>query len=340
MSKPPSYEDVLAAGPVVHRFLSPTPLYEYPALCRLLGCRYLLKHENHLPVGAFKVRGGVNLVDSLADEERDSGIISVSTGNHGQSLAWACNRMGVRCTVVVPADSNPDKIRAIRDLGAEVVEHGRDFDQAKQYCERLAGGQQQGGPASGRRPGPRYIHSANEPKLIAGVGTYAIEIFEALPDPDVIIVPIGLGSGICGTGLVAKRLRPSTQVIGVQAQGAPAVSESWRTGSIVTRAELHTRAEGLATRAPAEMTLALMRQLVDDVLLVSEAEIEQAIRWLLEATHNLAEGAGAAATAAAWQIRSQLQGRTVVGVLSGGNLDLRTLSDIMATTAPLPHGSP
>jgi threonine dehydratase len=328
-----SCDDVLAAEPIVHRWLLHTPLHEYPALSRLIGCEFWLKHENHLPTGAFKVRGGVNLVHSLTADERRRGIFAVSTGNHGQSLAWACRRMGVQCTIVLPRDGNPDKKAAMCDLGAELIEYGRDFDEAKAYCEQLLTGRS-ATAGSGRPvaldPMPRYVHSANEPKLIAGVGTYALEILELLPDPDVILVPIGLGSGICGTALVMKARSPATRVIGVQSEGAPAVTESWRSGRIVTTDAIRTRAEGLATRRPAELTLGIMRRLVDDIVLVSESEIEHAIRLLLEHTHNLAEGAGAASTAAALKLHDQLAGRKVVGVLSGGNLDLRTLPAILA----------
>ena len=342
MSEAVTYEDVLAAEPVVHRWLPRTPLYEYPALSRLLGCQFWLKHENHLPVGAFKVRGGVNLVQSLNADERDRGIIAVSTGNHGQSLAWACRRIGMRCTIVVPVIGNPDKNTAMREQGAELIEHGRDFDEAKTYCEQLLSGTAEAPSASWRFPPdkpPRYVHSANEPKLIAGVGTYALEIFEVLPDPDFILVPIGLGSGICGTALVAKHLSPHTRVIGVQAEGAPAVTESWRTGHIVKTETIQTRAEGLATREPAAMTLDIMRRLVDDIVLVSEAEIEQGIRLLLSATHNLAEGAGAATTAAALKISGTLRDQKVVAVLSGGNLDLRMLRGMLAADTETAAGS-
>lgn len=336
MSEAVTYEDVLAAEPVVHRWLPHTPLYEYPALSRLLRCQFWLKHENHLPVGAFKVRGGVNVVHSLNASERERGIIAVSTGNHGQSLAWACKRMGVRCSIVVPLVGNPDKKAAMRELGAELIEHGRDFNEAKDFCERLLRGERPCEDADECRAFPpdqipRYIHSANEPKLIAGVGTYALEIFEELKDPDVLLVPIGLGSGICGAALVAERLSPSTRLIGVQAEGAPAVAESWRTGTIVTTDKIQTRAEGIATREPAELTLRLMRRLVHDVVLVSESEIDQAIRLLLAKTHNLAEGAGAASTAAVMKLRERFQDQKVVAVLSGGNLDLQTLPGILAS---------
>ncbi len=315
----PTYADVLAAAPVVHRYIRPTPLYEWPALSRLLGCRYLLKHENHTPTTAFKVRGGVYLVSRLSQEQRQRGIIACTTGNHGQSLAYACRLFSVRCVIVVPEGNNPDKNAAMRTLGAELVEHGRDYDEARVHCEELR---------HERRL--RYVHSANEPDLIAGVGTYALEIFDEVPAPDVLFVPVGLGSGICGTALVAAARNPNTQIIGVQSEGAPAVTLSWRAGRPVECERAVTFAEGMATRVPAEMTLGIMRQRVQDMVLVSEEELRQAVALLLRVTHNLAEGAGAAATAAALRWRERLAGKTVVGVLSGGNLDLRELPRILA----------
>jgi threonine dehydratase len=314
MTLPVSFDDVVDALPRVRAVLPPTPLYEWPGLSDQAGCRVFLKHENHQPVGAFKVRGGVNLVGTLSDAEREAGILGCSTGNHGQSLAFAAKRFGVRCTIVVPVGNNPGKNAAIRRLGAELLEHGRDFDEARDYCEELVARRQ-----------VRYVHSANEPKLIAGVGTMALEILEALPAPDVVLVPIGLGSGVCGTCLVAKRLRPQTKVIGVQAEGAPAVAESWRQKRFVTTETAATWAEGVATRRPAEMTLEIMHALLDDVLLVSEEDLRQGVREILEHTHNLAEGAGAAAYAAVRRNQDRFRGQTVVAVISGGNLDLSRL---------------
>jgi threonine dehydratase len=315
----PTYDDVLSAEPVVHRHLRSTPLIEWPALSALLGCRYWLKHENHLPTTAFKVRGGVNLVSRLSDDERRRGVLGCTTGNHGQSLAWSCRRFGVKCTLVVPEHTNPDKLAAMRALGAELVEHGRDFDDARVHCDALQ-----------LETGMRYVHSANEPHLIAGVGTSALEIFDELPEPDVILVPIGLGSGICGTALVAAARRPQTQVIGIQSELAPAIARSWREGRWVETDRPQTFAEGFATRVPAEMTLEIMRRLVHDIVLVSDDELREAIRLLLRVTHNLAEGAGAASTAAAlFRLKDQLAGKNVVGVVSGGNLDLRELARIL-----------
>jgi len=317
---PVTYDDVCEALPRVQAVLPPTPLYRWPGLAQELGCSFYLKHENHQPVGAFKVRGGINLVGTLPDAEREAGILAVSTGNHGQSLAFAAQRFGIRCTIVVPQGNNPDKNRAIRLWGAELIEQGRDFDEARQYAERQLAARSL-----------RYVHSANEPKLIAGVGTMACEIFDVLPRPDVLLVPIGLGSGVCGTAIVAKRRRPETAVIGVQARAASAVARTWQTGQWQSDSQIATWAEGIATRVPAEMTMQIMRALVDDIVLVDEDELRYAVYLILKHTHNLAEGAGAAAVAAARQIRDCLPGKTVVGILSGGNLDLAELPRILQT---------
>ena len=211
----PGYQDVLAATAVVQRHIRPTALIEWPSLSALFGFRYLIKHENHNPTTAFKVRGGIHLVSRLSAVERQRGIIACTTGNHGQSLAHACRLFGVRCVLVVPAGANPGKVAAMRALGAELIEHGRDYDEARVYCEAIR-----------HEQALRYVHSANEPDLIAGVGTYGIEIFTDCPDPDVIFVPVGLGSGICGTALAASGKRPATRIIGVQSDGAPAVTRS------------------------------------------------------------------------------------------------------------------
>jgi threonine dehydratase len=314
-----TYADVVEALPRMRSVLTPTALLDWPGLSELLGCQLLLKHENHQPTGAFKVRGGINLVSTLTKAEREAGILACSTGNHGQSLAYAARRFGVRCTIVVPRGNNPSKNRAIRLFGAELIEHGRDFDETRDYAEQVLAPR-----------GYRYVHSANEPKLIAGVGSMAVEIFDALPDPDVIFVPIGLGSGVCGTGIVARARNPRTKVIGVQAEGASAVSQSWRTGQWQETANAATWAEGVATRRPAEMTLELMRTVLDDVVLVSDDELRRACRLILEHTHNIAEGAGAAAMAAALKTRDQWSGKTVVGIISGGNLNLAQIPEILA----------
>jgi len=313
-----TYQDIQDARPVVSQYLPQTLTRKWPLLAQRLGCDFYLKHENHQPTGAFKVRGGVYLLSQLGHEQCRQGIIGCTTGNHGQSLAYAAQIFDVHCVLVVPEKNNPDKCAAMRALGAELIESGSDFDDAKACCESLAAKQ-----------GYKYVHSANEPHLIAGVGTMADEIFDAVEHVDVLLVPIGLGSGVCGSGIVAAARSPHTRVVGVQSVGAPAVAESWSTGKTVAYDQLDTFAEGLATRAPAEMTMSLMRQTMHDVILVSDDEIRQSMSWILSDTHNLPEPAGAATTAAAWKMRDQLAGKTVVGVLSGGNCDLRVLRDIL-----------
>lgn len=316
--QPPTFQDIQEAVPRVRKVLAPTPLYEWPGLSQLTGTNFYLKHENHQPVGAFKIRGGINLVSTLSEEERQAGIIGCSTGNHGQSLAYAARRFGVKCTIVVPKNNNPDKVLAIKLLGAEIIEWGEDFDEAKRYLEQTL--------VDGKL---RYVHSANEPKLIAGVGTQAIEIFETLSRPDVIIVPVGMGSGVCGTGIVAKHLNPATEIIGVGAENAPANQLSWKAGTMQTTESAQTWAEGIATRSAAELTQEIMKSVVDDFLLVSEEEMRIAAYHILKETHNLAEGAGAASLAAVLKNNDRFQGKTVVTILSGGNLNLAELPEIL-----------
>lgn len=313
-----SFEDVVAARERIAPYLAQTPLYEYPGLSKLLGFPFYLKHENHQPVGAFKVRGGINLMSQMNEEEKARGVICATRGNHGQSVAYAAKLFGVQAVVVIPEGNNPEKNAAMEDLGADLVVHGKDFDEAAAKAEELK-----------REHGYRYIHSANEPALIAGVGTYALEIFETLDMVDVIIVPIGLGSGISGVCIVAKKLSPHTRIIGVQAEKAPAVCLSWREKRLVTTESADTIADGLATRVPAAMTLDIIKRYVDDIVLLTEQEIIDGVGLLLRETHNLAEGAGAASTAAAFKLRNELRGKRVVGILSGGNIDRATLRSVV-----------
>lgn len=313
----PTLQDVLQARHIIAPHLRPTPLYHYGGLSELLGAEVWVKHENHQPVGAFKVRGGVNLVAQLGDEERARGVISASTGNHGQSIAYGARLFGVRAIIGMPQGANPGKAAAIRRLGAEIHVHGRDFDEARLYVEDLA-----------RREGLRYISSGDEPLLIAGVGTYALEIVETLPDVQVIIVPVGGGSGAAGVCTVVKAVNPAIRVIGVQAEKAPSAYLSWKEGRRV-EARMETFAEGLATRAPFDLPQAILRRHLDDFVLVGEDEIRQAVRLMLEHTHNLTEGAGAAALAAALGLKEQLAGSRIVLVQSGGNLSMQRLKEIV-----------
>lgn len=321
MSSLPTYEDILAARAVVGRFLPRTPTYPSPGLSRLVGCEIFVKHENHLPTGSFKVRGGVNFMASLAPAEKERGVITATRGNHGLSIAYAARLVGARAVLVVPYGNNPEKNAGMTVLGATLIEHGKDFDDARDHAASLVA-----------RHGYHHLHPANEPRLIAGVGTYALEMFADVPRIDTVIVPIGLGSGICGVSLVREKLSPKTRVIGVQAERAPAVYLSWKEKRMITTERAETFADGLATRVPAEMTQAIINRAVDDIVTVSEEDIAQAIRLLLFHTHNLAEGAGAAALAAALRVRARLAGQRVALVLSGGNIDAATLRWVLGRT--------
>lgn len=313
MLVPPTFQDVLAARRVISRYLPRTPLWSYGALSAMLGCDAAVKHENHQPVGAFKIRGGINLVSRLSDDERRAGVISASTGNHGQSIAYAARLFGVRAIIVAPEGANPGKVEAMRSLGAEVRFYGRLFDESRVHCEELA-----------RQEGYRYIHSGDEPRLIAGVGTITLEILEDRPDTEVIIVPVGGGSGAAGACTVAKAVNPAIQVIGVQSERSPSAYLSWKSRSLVN-APNETIAEGLSTGTPFALPQAILQNHLDDFVLVSDGEIMQAIRHYLVTTHNLAEGAGAAPLAAALKLRDRLAGKRVALVLSGGNLSVEQL---------------
>ncbi len=314
----PTLNDVLAARPRVRRTLTPTPLLSHPLLNAETGLDIYVKHENHNPTCSFKIRGGLNLVASLPASER-RGVISASTGNHGQSIAFASRQEGVPCTIAVPRGNNPDKNASIRAMGAEVIEIGRDFDEAREFVERTA-----------VERGLRYVHSANEPLLIAGVATYALELFEALPDADVVILPIGGGSGAAGCALVRSALGSKAKVIGVQAERADAFARSWKTRTRVEGASADTFAEGMATRVTFDLTFGMLERELDDVVMLSEEELEEGVRLALRATHNLAEGAGAAALVAALKLRDRLAGKKVVCVMSGGNIDAATLKRILS----------
>jgi threonine dehydratase len=314
----PTFQDILLAQKQIRPYLARTPLYSYPALNDLLGTPCYVKHENYQPVGAFKIRGGINLISQLSLEERSRGVIAASTGNHGQSVAYAARIFGVKAVIVVPENANPGKVAAIRGMGAEVVHYGADFDEARVHCEKLA-----------REHGSRYIHSGDEPLLIAGVGTYALEMLEEEPGLQVIFVPIGGGSGAAGVCLVAKTLKPAIRVIGVQAAASPAAHESWRQHALAA-APNRTFAEGLATGTAFELPQEILWRNLDDFVLLSEEEIRQGMFWMLERAHSLAEAAGAAALAAAYKLREQLQGQRVGIVCSGGNASLVQLRQVLA----------
>ena len=320
----PTLADVLEARRSIAPHLRPTPLYGYASLDELLGTEVFVKHENHQPVGAFKVRGGVNLVSRLTPDERRRGVIAASTGNHGQSIAFAARLFGVQATICVPEAANPVKVASMRGLGAELVFHGRDFDAAREHCEQLAS-----------EHGFRYVHSGNEPLLIAGVATQTLEILEEQPGIEVVIVPIGGGSGAAGACIVAKSVNPEVKVIGVQSDAAPAAYRSWRERRLVDD-RMETFAEGLATRSPFELPQRILWRLLDDFVLVSDDEIRSAQAQLIETTRNLVEAAGAAPLAAALRLRDQLSGKRVALVMSGGNVSREQLLDLLNRAPVVP----
>jgi len=311
-------KDVYDARPRVYRVLKPTPLLRHPLLTQETGLDIRVKHENHNPTGAFKVRGGLNLIGSLPAAER-RGVITATTGNHGQSIALAAERERVPCTIVTPVGNNPEKNAAMRAFGAELIEFGKDFDEAREKVEQMQ-----------HERGLRYVHSANEPLLIAGVATYALEIFDERPDVDVILVPIGGGSGACGCGIVRSGLGSRAKVIGVQAERADAFTRSWKGSARVVGDKADTFAEGMATRVTFDLTFGILKTELDDIVTLSEEELAEGVRLALRTTHNLAEGAGAAPLMAAMKLRDQLAGKKVVCVMSGGNIDRETLKRVLA----------
>jgi threonine dehydratase len=393
---PPTFEDIVAAREFISTYLPKTPLVRIAKLSEELGCDYYAKLENLQPVGAFKVRGGVNLVGhfgTASDNDRvnlskvsgkalaatnvsdwvnpgnaarqasvainartlavqpssQNTLITASTGNHGQSIAYAGRLFGVRVIIYAPTENvNEAKMQAMRDLGGEVRQHGRDFDEARMECERIA-----------REEGFRYVHSANEPGLIAGVGTIGLEIFEDLPDVDVIIVPVGGGSCASGICIVANRLHPDVRIVAVQSEAAPATWHAWRDRTLAPYPTMKTEHEGLATRVPFELTNKILWDLLDDFVLVTDEEINEAIRLLARHAKQVAEGAGAASLAAAMklrnkhqgrrdldepvnatptsvdyfgdgEVRDRLRGKKVVGILTGGNITLERFSTLSA----------
>jgi len=283
----------------------------------MLGADIFLKHEFHLPTGAFKVRGGVNLISQLSPQDRQAGVIAASTGNHGQSVAYAAKLFAVDAIICAPENANSAKVAAMKELGAEVKLVGADFDEARVACEELAAAN-----------GYRYIHSGNEPLLIAGVATHTLEILSEQPDIDVIIVPVGGGSGAAGACIVAKTVNPKIAVIGVQSERAPSAYLSWREGKPVDAAT-STWAEGLATRTPFELPQRILRRLLDDFILVSDEAISESVRLLLDRSRILVEGAGASSLAAAIALKNRLAGQRVALILTGANISIPQLKAVL-----------
>lgn len=318
-----SLAELERAHAIVGEAMPATPARAWPLLAERLGTEVVVKHENHTPIGAFKVRGGLVYLDRLKRERSDvPGIISATRGNHGQSLAFAAKRHGVPAVIYVPRGNSVEKNRAMKAFGAELVEHGEDFQAAREEAERRA-------QFAGLHMVPSF-----HPDLVMGVATYALELFRVAADLDVLYVPIGQGSGICGCIMARDLLGLTTEIVGVQSTEAPSYALSFAAGHIVSTESSNTLADGMATRIPDEDAFALIRKGASRIAEVTDAEIAAAIRAYWADTHNLAEGAGAAALAAALQDRTKLSGKRVGLVLSGGNIDFDLFRRWVGTDTP------
>ncbi|MEM3447305.1 MAG: threonine/serine dehydratase [Nitrososphaerota archaeon] len=314
----PTFRDVCVARRIVSRYLKPTPLVYSRKASRILGCDVYFKLENLQPVRAFKVRGGVYYMYRMREEAARRGVVTASTGNHAQSIAYAGSLFGVDVKIVMPHGVPQIKIEAVKDLGAEVIIHGSYFEESRMFAERLA-----------EEKGYLFVHSINEPLLYEGVGSMHLEVLEELPDVDVVINPLGGGSGVASGCIVYKTVDPSIMVFAVQAEGAPAFYESWRRGELVDLGRVSTRAEGLAAGRAYELPFMILRGRLNDVLLVSDAEMEGAVRFIFDAIRQVAELSGAASTAAAFKIRNLLEGKRVVLMVTGGNIDADSFASIL-----------
>ena len=308
-----------AAAALVRAVMPPTPQYCWPLLSQRLGAEVWVKHENHTPIGAFKLRGGLVYLDGLRRAEPGvHGVITATRGNHGQSIACAAARLGLAATVVVPRGNSVEKNRAMAAFGARLIEYGHDFQAAYEHAAARA-----------ETEGLHLVRSF-DPLLVEGVASYGLELFRAVEDIAAVYVPIGLGSGICGTLAAREALGVKTEIVGVVAEGAPAYALSVAAGAAVGTNSADTVADGLAVRVPDERALAIIRAGAARIVTVSEGEIKKAMRILFSDTHNLAEGAGAAALAGALQEHGRLAGKRVAIVLSGGNIDRALFAEVLA----------
>ncbi|BBK35777.1 serine/threonine dehydratase [Allostella sp. ATCC 35155] len=315
----PDLDALRAAAATVHAVFGPTPQIHWPLLSARTGAEVWVKHENHTPVGAFKVRGGIVHMANLRRERPElAGVITATRGNHGQSIALAARAVGLAATVVVPHGNSVEKNAAMRALGAELVEHGHDFQAAYEFAA-----------AEADRRGLHMVQSFQD-DLVAGVGTYGLELFEAVPDIDTVYVPIGLGSGICGTIAARDALGLQTRVVGVVAAAAPAYALSFAAGRPVSTNSADTMADGMACRVPVPAAVALIARGADRIVTVEDGEIAAAMRHYFTDTHNVAEGAGAAPLAALVKERDRMAGRRVALILSGGNVDRAMYAPILA----------
>lgn len=312
----PTFVDVLAARLRIADLVEHTPLRHYHSLGEELDAEVAVKHENLQRTGSFKVRGGLNLLRHLEEEGLPEGVVTASTGNHGQSIAYAAGVVGVPCTVCVPREANPIKVRAMRELGAAIVEHGADFDEARHRAEEI-----------GSQRAWRYIHSGDEPDLIAGVGTSAWEVLCDWPEADVLIVPVGGGSQAAGTCVVAKAVNPTIKVVGVQSEASPAAYHAWRTGRLESFPS-RTIAEGLDTGTPFSLPQRVLRAMLDDFVLVSDDALLTAAADLLTVTKTLVEPTASAPLAGARAVASLVAGKRAVLWCSGANIASAQLAEI------------
>jgi threonine dehydratase len=312
-----SLAEIIKASKNVYRYLSPTPLRYYQQLSKKIAASIWLKHENHNPTCAFKVRGGINLLAQLTQSQREAGLYTASTGNHGQSIAYASQVFQAKAVIYVPQNANPGKVAAMQSYGAQVVHFGDNFDQCRAAAQE----------AANKNKG-LFIGPTDE-ILINGVGSYGLEIINDLPEVDVIIVPVGAGSGICATSIVAKTINPKIKIIGVQSAQAPAQQRSWKNNQQI-EADVNTIAEGVATGVPFINTQKIMHEYVDEFIVVEDRDIIRANKILIETTHNLIEEASATTFAAALKLKSQLTDKKIVLVMTGGNISMQNLQSLMS----------
>jgi threonine dehydratase len=319
MAERPSLDTLEAAAELVHAAMPPTPQYAWPLLAERAGCELWIKHENHTPIGAFKVRGGLVYMDWLTRNQPDCpGVITATRGNHGQSIGFAARRHGLRATVLVPHGNSTEKNAAMRAFGVELIEHGHDFQAAREAADRLAADR-----------GLHFLGPFN-PILRRGTATYGLELLRALPELDRVYVPIGMGSGVTGTIAARDALGHRAEVVGVVAEQAPAYALSFDRGEVVATETADTLADGLACRVPDAEALEIIREGAAEIVRVSDAEIADAMRAYFTDTHNVAEGAGAAALAAVLKDRDRCAGKQVAAVLCGQNVDARVFREVLA----------
>jgi len=319
---PLAFEDVMAARERIRPYLPPTPLRAYPTLDEAVGAgiRVRVKHENFQPTGAFKVRNAMAALTLLRPDEAGRGVVAASRGNHGLGLAWAGQRLGISVTVCVPLGNNPEKNAALRGLGAILVEEGHDYDESVVAAERLVS-----------ERGLVLVHSTNDPRVVAGAGTLALEMLEEAPELDALVLSVGGGSQAVGSLTVARTRKPGLAVYAVQAANASAIHDGWHAGRPLTKASANTFADGLATRNTYPLTFEALREGLAGFVAVSEWDLADALRVLLSTTHSLVEGAGAAGLAGLRVLRETLAGKIVGIVLSGANIDRETLRRVLNT---------